>query len=472
MSATTSIRDAQSGRALPILVGFREGLGPALVVIWVGAAVLLAATRWPAWLVFALWGSVTTIMLWPVGRRLKISYLSYRRPLFILGVLSMASLPILGVLLDILPANAKGAPVLSRTGVLLLTVAILTGFSVIAAAPRAIGRPMPMFFRPDILFGDGRVLATGIISLGLSFRFLLGDVPAVAPHLPAPNGSWWGLLFAIALGLVQIIPLRGMLKLRMRLDRTAGEGWSSWWATGVKEIYLALAALSVLYGFHNVFMGRIPIVDPSLFGLGPGVFSTAGLPGLISMAGAIAFLVLVRGGYKRRIGDPFVQETPRQTAIKGALLVLGLVWLLYSWGVVMTGRPFLAAPLVNTEPEPLLVGGVLFVWGIALVGPIRAWAQRNQRVALVGQMASVLVPSLPADVQQSVLLRVMDGLSRCSGRDRVAYIRAMTGALDTADPATREAMATLRMECLALLPSANRRLLMAAMDEAAMGPGR
>jgi hypothetical protein len=467
-----SVPGARSELALPFLVGFREELRFVLAIIWIVAVGLLVVTGWPAWLVFALWGSVTTIMLWPVGRRLGIPYLSYRKPLFILGVLSMAALPALGLALGLLPPNAKGAPVLARTTALLLVVAILTGFSIVAAAPRAIGRPLPMFFRPDILFGDGRVLATGIISLGLSFRFLLGDLAAAPPHLPAPNGNWWALLFAIGLGLVQIIPLRGMLKLRMRLARIAYGRWSSWWATAAKEIYLPLAALAVLYGFHNVFMGRTPLIEPSLLGLEPDAVDTAGRPGLVSMAAAAAFLVLVRGGYKRRIGDPFVQETPRQSATKAALLVVGLVWLFYSWGTVMTGRPFLALPLVNTEPAPLLIGAGLFSWGIALLGPIRMRVQRNQRIALVGQMASVLVPALPADVQRSVLVRVMGGLTRCSARDRVAYIRAMTDALEGADPDTRAAMAALRVECLAQLSSADRRLLMAAMDEAAMGSSR
>jgi hypothetical protein len=116
---------------------------------------------------------------------------------------------------------------------------------------------------------------------------------------------------AIAFGLIQTIPLRGMLKLRMRLGRLISGRWTSWWATVAKELYLALASLAVLNGFHNVFMGRRPILDPSLLGLEPRSFASAGLPGLISLLLAAAFLILVRGGYKRGIGDPFLQETPR-----------------------------------------------------------------------------------------------------------------------------------------------------------------
>jgi hypothetical protein len=451
---------------LPLLVGLVDELAPVLALIWVIALGLLLATGWPAWVVFALWGSVTAIMLWPVGHRLGLPYRSYRRPLFVLGVLSMAALPLLGIALDLLPANTKAAPNLSRTVALLVAVAVLTGFSVAAAAPAAVGRTMPMFFRPDLLFGDGRVLATGIISLGLSFRFLLGMVPEAPPHLPAPNGSWWGLAFAIAFGLIQTIPLRGLLKVRMRLGRLISGRWTSWWATVAKELYLVLASLAVLYGFHNVFMGRRPILDPSLLGLEPRSFASAGLPGLISLLLAAAFLILVRGGYKRGIGDPFLQETLPQTVVKDLLFLVGYVWLFYSWGTIMTGRPFLATPLVNPQPEPLLVGGLLFLWGLILLGPIRVWAQRNQRLALVGQMAAVLLPSLPGDLQRRVLLRVMEGLTRCSADDRVAYLRAMLGGLEQVDAETRAATAKLRMECLGQLAPAERRLLMLAMDEA------
>lgn len=468
-TTTTSESLRRPGTDLPFLLGFRNDLAPALAAIWVVAGALFVATGWPAWLVVALWASVTTIMLWPVGRRLQIPYSTYRRPLFVLGVLSMASLPALGIALDLLPPNTKEAASLSRLAALVAAILVLTGFSVLAAARGAIGRPLPMFFRPDILFGDGRVLATGIIALGISFRLLLGGLPPAEPQLPAPNGSWWGILFAIGLGLVQIIPLRGMLKLRMRLARVSLGRWTGWGAVVVRETYLILAVLAVLYGFHNVFMGKTPLVDQTLIGLEADRFAEAGLPGLVSLVLAGLFLVFVRGGYKRRIGDPFLRETRRQTVAKQALFVVGIVWLLYSFGVIMTGRPFLRAPLVNTAPAPLILGLALFVWGVLLVGPIRAWAQRNQRLALIGQMATVLLPAMAPGQRKAVMLRVMDGLAHCSTPDRIAYVSAMLDELGRAPAEVRSLMDALRVECLAELPSDTRRRLMVAMDAAMFG---
>lgn len=467
--STASSSAPRLSEPLPTLIGFRDELGPALGVIWLAAVLLFASTSWAAWLVFALWGSVTTIMLWPVGRRLGIPYRTYRRPLFILGVLSMASLPALGIALDLLPANMKEAPYLPRLAALVVTVLTLTGFSVLAASRHAIGSPLPMLFRPDILFGDGRVLATGIIALGISFPLLIGGLPDSPPHLPAPAGSWWGLLFAIGLGLVQIIPLRGMLKLRMRLARVSAGRWRGWGAVALRETYLVLAALAVLYGFHNVFMGKVPLVDMTLGGLEADHLADAGLPGLVSLALAGLFLVVIRGGYKRWIGDPFIRETSAQSAVKQLLFLVGIVWLLYSFAIVMTGHPFLRGPLINTEPAPLVLGLVLFGWGILLVGPIRYWAQRNQRLALIGQMAIVLLPAMEPEQRKAVMLQVMDGLAHCSTADRVAYVSAMLDALGRAPEGVSSMMAALRLECLAELPSDTRRRLMAAMDVATFG---
>lgn len=422
--STASSPAPRSAGALPVLVGFRHELGPALAAIWALAAILFVASRWPAWLVFALWGSVTTIMLWPVGHQLGIPYRAYRRPLFILGVLSMAALPALGIALELLPSNAKEAPYLPRLAALVATVLIM---------------------------------------------FLVGGLPKAEPHLPAPNGSWWGLLFAIGLGLIQIIPLRGMLKLRMRLARVSAGRWRSWPAVAIREIYLALAALAVLYGFHNVFKGTVPLFDMTLEGLEDHHFADAGLPGLVSLALAGLFLVVVRGGYKRRIGDPFIRETRGQSAVKQLLFLVGIIWLLYSFAIVMEGRPFLRAPLINTEPAPLVLGLSLFGWGLLLVGPIRYWAQRNQRLALIGQMATVLLPAMPAERRKAVMLQVMEGLSRCSAPDRVAYVSAMLDSLAAAPEDIRTLMAALRFECLAELPAETRRRLMTAMDLATVG---
>jgi hypothetical protein len=447
---------------LPLIVGFRDDILPALLVLWAIVVAEFVAWRQDFWFTVGVWASVTTIMLWPVGRRLGRPYLSYRRPLFILGVLSMAGLPILGFALQLLPPTRPDAPYLSRTWMLLAVVADLTLFSIIAATRSAIGRPIRMFFRPDLLFGDGRLLATGIIALGLSMRFLFGGLPPDAPYIPTPRGSWWGLFFAIVFGVIQIIPLRGMFKMRQRLARMLGNQRSGWIAVILREGWLILATLAIYYGFHNAFHGSVPVFQPSLSGLEPDRFASSGLPGLISLVLAALFIVFVRGGYKKAIGDPFIKETLRQSIIKQALFLVGFVWLTYSFASIMTGRPFGSAP--NTQASPALIGWALFIWSGLLLGPIRIWAQRNQRLAIAQQMVTVLLPAQPLERRKEVMLKVMHALAACPVNQRAALMRAMQEALNDAPDDVRQAMTQLRMECLTELPADKRRVLLTTMD--------
>lgn len=464
----TSARNSPPG--LPILVGFREEILPTLLVLW--NAILLAFIAWHQdfLIPIGVWATVTTLMLWPVGRRLDRPYFSYRRPLFILGVLSMAALPALGFFLQFLPPNTPEGPYLPRTWVLLAVVAILTSFSVVAAAPAAIGKPIGMFFRPDLLFGDGRILGTGMIALGLGMRFLFGDFPPMPPHIAAPKGNWWGIAFAIVFGLLQIIPLRGVFKLRLRLARVLEDRWTGWGAIILREGWLVLAALALLFGFHNVFMGTIPILQPSLMGLQEMRFLEAGLPGLISTGLAALFIIFVRGGYKKAIGDPFIKETLRQSIVKAALFLVGFLWLFYSFLHVMGGLSFPARP--NTEFYPALIGWSLLVWGVLMLGPIRIWAQRNQRLGIAEQMAAVLLPAQTPEKRIAVMLKVMHALAEMPKKQRLDYMEAMQTALNTAPAEVRELMTEVRMVCIVQLPAAQRRTLMAAMDQLMAGPRR
>lgn len=452
---------------LPTLVGFREEILPALLVLW--AAIVLAFIVWRQDFLFPLgvWATVTILMLWPVGRRLYREYSSYRRPLFILGVLSMASLPALGFFLQFLPPTGPDGPYLPRTWVLLAVVAVLTTFSMVAATRAAIGKPIGMYFRPDLLFGEGRVLGTGMIALGLSMRFLFGDFPEMPPHIAAPRGNWWGLAFAIVFGLIQIIPLRGMFKMRSRLTRMVEGRRTGWGWMIVSESWLVLASLALLIGFHNVFMGTIPILQPSLMGLNAMRFQEAGLPGLISTALAALFIVFVRGGYKKAIGDPFIKETLLHSIVKAAFLLVGFLWLFYSFLHVMGGLPFPAKP--NTAFYPALIGWSLLAWGVLLLGPIRIWAQHNQRLAMLEQMAAVLLPAQTAKKRKEVMLQVMHALGECPDGQRLSYMRTMQRTLNEAPPEVRQMMTELRMECLVELGSGERRKLMAAMDRVMIG---
>jgi hypothetical protein len=125
-------------------------------------------------------------MLWPVGRRLGRPYLSYRRCLFLLGVLSTAYIPAVGFVLQ------SGLPYWAKVVLWLLLPVDLTVFAILPSLPQAIGRPIRMFFRPDILFGDGRVLCCGTVALLFGIRYLIGPHPPQGVPVAIPRWNWGG----------------------------------------------------------------------------------------------------------------------------------------------------------------------------------------------------------------------------------------------------------------------------------------
>lgn len=443
---------------LPILAGFLEEIFPTVSLLWVLILLLIFLTDWQFLPVLGIWATVTTIMLWPVGRNFGIPYFNYRKPLFILGVLSMVALPSLGFALQYLP---KGD--ISRTWWLLAVVAILTIFSIVAGVKKAVGQPLPMFFRPDILFGDGRILATGVISLGLAMRFLFGHTPE-GTLLPMPKGSWAGLYFAIAFGILQIIPLRGMFKLITRVVRIGTGKLTDWVLQILKESWFLAGSLGIMYGFHNVFMGHVPILENTLEGMAPEKFAVMGKPGLILMAFSALFFIFVRGGYKMlACGDPFIKETKGQSAVKALLFLSGYLPFIYGFAHVMEG----SAPFPRPLPEgpTLFVGLTLLIWGILMLGPIRIVIQRVQRHALVAQMAAMLLPAMPAPIRKRVLEQVIHALADMDEKQRIDHMRSMQEAIMAAPKETQRLMTQARMEVVSEIPTDKRRRILAAMDK-------
>jgi hypothetical protein len=149
---------------LPIFPTFKNRILPVLIVYWT-LAVIFTSLNFPISLVIAAWATVTTIMLWPVERSFR--YTQYRTPWFIIGVLSMIGIPLFGYL--IITTTSAWIKYFSIIG-----LAIDIGIWGIPLCLRsAFGKPVRMLFRPDLLFGDGRVLAGGIVALGLGIKFFL-----------------------------------------------------------------------------------------------------------------------------------------------------------------------------------------------------------------------------------------------------------------------------------------------------------
>jgi hypothetical protein len=448
---------------LPILVGLREEILRALAIIWGVLIVGFITLRWEWAFAVGVWATVTTIMLWPVGKRLGRAYTSYRTIWFVLGVLSMAYIPFAGIVLqsdlsfDVKSAIWFGLPI------------DLTVFAIIPSFRFAIGKPIRMFFRPDLIFGDGRILCCGIVAVVLGMRYIIGSPPMGAPW-PIPKWNWWAITFAMVVGFIPMIPLRGMTKLLMRLGRLGFNRWRGWGAVIVRETFLVVTALAIGYGFHNAFLGATPFTIP---------INTAHpdfIPALlITFAGAL-WIILARGWYKRHvIGDPFIRETPGQTLVKSVLLVVGLVVLFYGFMSILHMDTMHINAGVGGLRRPSnwaglwWIGGPFFLWGAIVLTLFRVLGQIAQRRALVEQMATVILPAQAPEVRHAVLLNMMEGLADCPAAQREDYMRVMQAALSAAPQEVRAMMTTLRMECLAELPGEKRRTLMQTMDAVMAG---
>lgn len=444
---------------LPVLVGLKQELLPYLLLLWTGLVIAYAVTTEPAVFPIGVWATVTSIMLWPVGRRLGRRYLSYRTPLFVLAVATMAWIPAVGLIVE------SDASFNVRSAAFFALPAVVSVFGIIVSLKWAIARPIEMFFRPDLLFGDGRVLAGGILSMVLGMRYLIGAFPPdMTTAWPLPAWNWWGLLLAIAGGLVPMIAGRGMLKLIMRLSRMRDDRLGGWIAVFLRELMLVAAALGIGYGFHNVFAGTTP------FTTGLNTDGDGFWPSIAIMAVSTFWMVVVRGAYKKLvIGDPFIKETPTQALVKHAMLTAGLFGLFYGliallhqtdMGIQM-GWDTLRTPEDQTG-EMIAIGTGLFTWGIIVLIPFRVLAQHFQREAMVAQMAAVIVPYQTETARVKLMTRIMTALSEMREGQARHYMKAMIRGLASASADVRTLMTSTRVEVLAELPQERLSALMRA----------
>ncbi len=437
-----------SARRPPVLTRAPEML-TLLALIWTAAVVVFVVQDdpwvWPA----GIWASVTTIMTWPVLRGSGRPYLSYRRPLFLLGVAGMAGLPLL---VWSFFTDWSGTVKFS----LLLAVVFELGVTaLLASLPAAVGRPVPMFFKPDLIFGDGRTLVAGIIALLLGTRLLFFVPEPGAFPVPVPKGSWYGLLFAIGLGIVPLIPLRGVVKLLLRHQRMARGRLRGVLASGLRELVLVIGALDIMYGFHAIFAGANPFADDLI------VWHWGGFGVVL---GAAALLVVGRGILYKRflVGDPFLRETPGQALGKHLLAFGGLGALAYGFVTTVSGD----WPTDFASGWALGAAIPLLAFAAFLLVPGRLVAQHFQRRSLMAQMLETILPRSSEQDRRAIVAAMLGGVAASPPRHGARIARAMLATFSALPEGTRELMTEERTAVLAALPSEIRRRVMRAMDAA------
>lgn len=431
---------------IPMLPGFKGKILPVLIVYSIATA-LFTLLGEPIALVVGSWATVTTIMLWPVGKALGRRYTTYKTSWFIIGVVSMIGIPLFGYLIII-----SNDPLTKYVSVVALVLDIGV-WGIPLSTKSAFSHPVSMLFRPDLLFGDGRLLAGGIVAVGFGMVNIFGPPGAM------PKGNWYALFLVIILGLIQIIPLRGMMKMRNRISRLLFDKWNSYFATVVKESYLIIAIAALMFGLHNFFGGVTPFTMNVLAGSSEG---------LVIMATFAFFVILARAWYKKyKIGDPFVVESIAQSIVKHSIFGIGLVGFLYGYLNVMIGS-FPRLPNAGNYLHQSTIGSLMLVWGLTLLVPIRAWAQGNQRGAMMRQMVEIVLPSLNEDLRAKGMKKVVDAVSDLPEGSRLRIVKDMVSFLREMEDKDKEKVMKTQFQLISSLPSEKRMVMIRAMDHAMM----
>jgi len=401
---------------------------------------------------------VMTIMTYPLaGGRI---YQLYKKPLFIGGVIFMPLFVTVAALLNSpLTPTAKGS---------LLAVTLL-GFWASAAwlssrrtqgeyVPGLEIRPM-LPFRPDLILPGGVNYVKGTILTGLGFM-LMSQPERV---FPPPVWNWWGFVLAFW-GIITIIPLRGIFKMvagrRPRLlgDSAAfGMKAKSW----VREIWLYLSLMLLMYGFLNAFMGAVPftrltpfnpIMQPPnpLYGYG-GAFLLA-----------LSFIVLVpaRLWYKTRLLEG--TESTGQLVAKQLLIYLGTFILIYAFITLFMGTFMYPHPATNFLG--FLVGLPLFIGGFVLIVVFRTIALRNELQAFLRIMPGIM-SDLPAEKRKEVLGKRLRVLAGYSEDQRRSHMKPMFEGLMVLSQEKRDAVMRSQIEGMTALSNEDRSKIMKMMDE-------
>lgn len=434
---------------LPILPGLGREVLPALALLWAVMTALFLALDEAYWLAIALVGTPTLVMLWPVGRSLGRPYLSYRPLPWVLGIVSMWIIPVSGLL--IAETDWSFA---AKSAVFFSLPPVIAFGGILVALPWAQSRPpLRMFFRPDLLFGDGRTLVGGTLMLVLGMRYVFaGHPPDVAWALPGWN--WYSLLYGIGLAIIPIVLARGMLKYVQRLFRLRDGMFAGYPSLAVREWVLLFFALNFGWAFHHVFIGRT-------------VFSTIGEPGQLPvttrfwiglgiMGLAAWWMLLVKGGFKKLIGEPHFFESFLQTVQKQLVFVMGWAAFFYGWMSMLSSEEF--GPTQPWDAQTAVGLGFL-VTGILVLTVGRAIAQHYQREGFLAHFVGVILPTQPGESRERMMSRILEGMARLPARRQEAAWRVMHRAWAAIDPDERSLMAWTTVNALAELDPKQRESL-------------
>ena len=308
-----------------------------------------------------------------------------------------------------------------------------------------------VFFRPDLIYGNGAYLARGEIFVALGLKLL------VTEDIAQPVWNWWALTWALA-AMVFLVPFRGILKIRMRRARFLG--LDNWMGPGLrlglwfKETFLFVGLFALVYGFANVYMGKAPLTwtpgDPMGNGGSPEYW------GLAFEAGAFLILVPLRGWLKTRLAEP---PTLLQELFKGVLVWIAFLLLVYGAYLLLMGgwQDFHGFAYYN------------FWWGIwisllgfLMIGPLRAITQRDEFRGTV-QIMIPRMADLPEDQRRLMMGRRLQVIAAMPDRARKENVTLMMRIIHALPDGTRQKLVKTRAELVADADPEQRAVLMQTM---------
>lgn len=405
---------------------------------------------WSAAVPAGVLGVLIVMMLWPSAGTHR--YRAYKTPLFVFTILFEEWIMLVGVALHV-PTSLSDRDLwfqLVLAGFFLGTLAI--------SLPGVEGEYRKgVFFRPDLLYGNGAYLARGEIFVALGIKLF------TSPERAHPLWNWWGLEWAI-FAMVFMVPFRGILKMRMRrarfldLDNWMGRGFRP--GLWLKEAFLFLSLLMLVYGFANAYMGLTPFTwvpgHPMPGATGPGTLGPNWW-GFAFLAGAFLVVVPVRGWYKTRLAEP--APAPAEL-VKGLLLWVGFVGVIYGFLLVFMGMGWLT---LHGSGSPNFWWGVwVSALGLLMVGPLRVMAQRHELKGLLRVMIPRMA-DLDEHTRRIMMGRRLEVVAAMAERPRDENVALMMKIIGELPDEPRRRLVDTRTWVVANAEEVTRTRLMAGM---------
>lgn len=382
--------------------------------------------QWPLAVPTALLVVLVVSLLWPSGG--VRGYFSYRTPIVVVAMAAELWIVVLGVALH-LPSGRVASDEWFQAGqVVFFLLTALNASPGITGTYRA-GAGL----RPDLIFGGGAYLVRAEIFVALGIELITS--PERVAH---PVWNWWAVIAEVA-ALLITVAYRGLLKMQMRRARFLGA--DNWMGAGaragvwVREGFLYLALLFVVYAFFNMYTGLVPFTwvpgDPQAPG-GHPVWS-----GLAWLAVAFVILVPARGLLKTRLPEPptLAQELAKQT-----LLWVGYLPLIYGFLLVFAGE----------TPSLHGYGYFNFGWGlwvsvlgIIMLVPLRAVTLREEFRGTVKIMAATIADT-PEPQRRQLLARRLATVAALRDRERIIHLGLMVATVEDLPPDRRQGVQATR----------------------------